>query len=203
MQDQPVRNGPFAPGSLNHGEIRSCRSMPRPMSISSIPARSPRKAITNAGRRSGRQYDAGSGAKVVVTGCYAATRPDEIRKIPGVDLVFDNRDKSIIPEQIMTSLTRFRLAPSITSNATATSVRRRTRGFLKIQDGCNNRCSYCIVPLARGSSRSVSPEDVIREFDRLVQMVAPKSCLPAFISAPTASIFPNRRDLTSLLINAY
>ncbi len=140
----------------------------------------------------------GGGAKVVVTGCYAATQPDEIRKIPGVDLVFDNRDKSKIPGQIMTSLDSG--GSVITSNAPATSVRRRTRGFLKIQDGCNNRCSYCIVPLARGNSRSVSPTDVIREFDRLVADGSPEIVLTGIHIGTYGVDLPEQCDLTSLLI---
>ena len=140
----------------------------------------------------------GGGAKVVVTGCYATTQPGEIRKIPGVDLVFDNRDKSKIPEQVMTTLDSG--GSVITSNAPVTSVRRRTRGFLKIQDGCNNRCSYCIVPLARGNSRSVSPTDVIREFDRLVADGCPEIVLTGIHIGTYGVDLPEQCDLTSLLI---
>ena len=111
-----------------------------------------------------------SKASVVVTGCYAETRPEEIRNIPGVNLVFGNRDKDVIVDHIMSAA-----SPATgKSMAAADAVRHmtvhsKTRGFLKIQDGCDNRCTYCIVPLARGNSRSAAPLDVLREFERLVR----------------------------------
>jgi threonylcarbamoyladenosine tRNA methylthiotransferase MtaB len=121
-----------------------------------------RQAIRSAIRRN-------DSAKIVVTGCYAETRPNEIRDIPGVDLVIGNRDKASIADHIMSE------APAVQDQnkplpdaMSLTSVRSRTRGFLKIQDGCDNRCSYCIVPQARGRSRSVLPPDVLNGFERLV-----------------------------------
>lgn len=129
-----------------------------------------RQAIRSAVRR-------GQGAQVVVTGCYAETRPDEIRKIPGVNLVFGNRNKSEIPEHIITALPAKPTGETTAVNASPKTFRGRTRGFLKIQDGCNNRCSYCIVPLARGGSRSVATRDVIREFELLVQAGCPEVVL--------------------------
>jgi threonylcarbamoyladenosine tRNA methylthiotransferase MtaB len=142
----------------------------------------------------------GQGAKVVVTGCYASTRPDEIKKISGVDLVFDNRDKARISEQIMSSFTApVKDGPLIKSNTHVQSVYSRTRGFLKVQDGCNNRCSYCIVPLARGSSRSAFPEDVIREFDRLVQDECPEIVLTGIHIGSYGIDLAEQTDLTSLV----
>lgn len=121
-----------------------------------------RQAIRSALRRN-------ESAKIVVTGCYAETRPDEIRDIAGVALVVGNRDKASIADHIMAAKPavpgQHKPGPGAQS---LTSVRGRTRGFLKIQDGCNSRCSYCIVPLARGRSRSVPLPDVLHEFDHLV-----------------------------------
>jgi threonylcarbamoyladenosine tRNA methylthiotransferase MtaB len=137
------------------------------------------------------------GAKVVVTGCYAATRPDEIKKILGVDFVFGNRDKAAIYQHVMSSIS---LPVSngglIKSN---TQVLGRTRGVLKIQDGCNNRCSYCIVPLARGRSRSVNPEEVVRDFDRLVKDGCPEIVLSGIHIGSYGMDLPERTDLTSLV----
>src|SRR5208283_2681054 len=122
-----------------------------------------RQVIRSAIRR-------GLGAKVVVTGCYAELQPDEIKKVHGVDLVFGNREKNRIPE-LLTAAFPTSLNGEIlgVDNRTAQAVHRRTREFLKIQDGCNNRCSYCIVPLARGRSRSVPVQEVRQSFKRLVQ----------------------------------
>jgi threonylcarbamoyladenosine tRNA methylthiotransferase MtaB len=130
-----------------------------------------RQAIRSAVRR-------GQGAKIVVTGCYAALQPEEIKKMIGVDLVVGNRDKSSIPDRLTDTF-----APLANrnlygeDNRTVQVVRRRTRGFLKIQDGCNNGCSYCIVPFARGQSRSVPVQEVRREFERLVHAGCPEIVL--------------------------
>jgi len=142
----------------------------------------------------------GQGAKVVVTGCYASTRPEEIKKISGVDFVFGNRDKSFIAEQVMSSFA----VPAhdgriLQNNNQGRSISRRTRGLLKIQDGCNNRCSYCVVPLARGKSRSVHPEDVIQKFDRLVQNGCPEIVLSGIHIGSYGVDFPAQSDLTSLV----
>jgi threonylcarbamoyladenosine tRNA methylthiotransferase MtaB len=122
-----------------------------------------RQAIRSAVRR-------GRGAKVVVTGCYAELQPDEIKKIPGVNIVYGNSDKTVIPGRLAAEL--FPAQAGVAYNPVADDLqaaRSRTRGFLKVQDGCSNSCAYCIVPLARGSSRSVPMSDVIREFRRLVR----------------------------------
>jgi len=116
------------------------------------------------------------GAKVIVTGCYASIRPDEIRSLPGVHLVVPNADKQAIPDQIMETATGSDQR-SLDNGITARSTGGRTRSYLKIQDGCDNRCSYCIVPSARGASRSASLADVLKEFDRLVQAAAPEIVL--------------------------
>ncbi len=111
------------------------------------------------------------GARIIVTGCYAQTAPDEIEKIGGVDYIIGHFDKSDIPRLIIASLSnpprqtqrrvrniqtakRFSLPP-------APAYSRRTRPFLKIQDGCNRFCAYCIVPHARGPSRSMPFETVM------------------------------------------
>jgi threonylcarbamoyladenosine tRNA methylthiotransferase MtaB len=118
------------------------------------------------------------GAQVVVTGCYASTRPDEVKKIPGVDLVCGNHEKSMIPDLVMRAHAALVEAASMPQDLAAEqSVQDRTRGFLKIQDGCDNRCSYCIVPLARGNSRSVLPSDVITDFENLISIGCPEIVL--------------------------
>jgi len=142
----------------------------------------------------------GQGAKVVITGCYASTRPDDIKKMPGVDFVFDNRDKATISEQIMSSFNFPIHDKSLIKNNTNTqSVHTRTRGYLKVQDGCNNSCSYCIVPLARGGSRSVYPEKVIKEFDSLVQDGYPEIVLTGIHIGSYGIDLPEQVNLTRLV----
>ncbi len=149
-----------------------------------------RQIIRNAGRR-------GHGAKVVVTGCYAETRPDEIRRIPGVDRVFGNSEKWKIADRIMESETA--QTEQASTAVPVRSVRSRTRAFLKIQDGCNNYCSYCIVPYARGASRSAAPADVLREFDRLVQNGAPEIVLTGIHIGTYGADLAEHMNLTEMV----
>ncbi len=92
-----------------------------------------------------------AGAKVIVTGCYAQLRGDEVRGLPGVCKVIDNRNKLNVIEELLSVK-----SPPIYGYSS------RSRPYLKVQDGCNFRCSYCSVPLARGRSVSV-PEDTVIE----------------------------------------
>jgi threonylcarbamoyladenosine tRNA methylthiotransferase MtaB len=115
------------------------------------------------------------GARVVVTGCHAQTAKEELATIDGIDLIVDNRDKDRIPANCslaifpnMMTLSRQRLRPSREPPHAAPVVSLpglphggRTRPFLKIQDGCNAFCTYCIVPHARGRSRSMPMDQVL------------------------------------------
>ncbi len=114
-------------------------------------------------------------ALIIVTGCYAQVNPDEISRIPGVDYILGNREK----EQIGQFLLQFekRDRPLIQVGSIAEEKRLQyppinrfsqlSRAFLKIQDGCNRHCTYCIVPYARGPSRSLEPEKVLQQIKRL------------------------------------
>jgi threonylcarbamoyladenosine tRNA methylthiotransferase MtaB len=113
------------------------------------------------------------GARIIVTGCYAETRPQEIRSIPGVSLVLGNGEKA--------NIARYVSDPEHTGLDRASGyhdvVRERTRGVLKIQDGCDGRCSYCIVPKARGASRSVPRDEVVKLFDQAIDAGCPEVVL--------------------------
>ena len=149
-----------------------------------------RQTIRSAVRR-------GFGAKVVVTGCYAETRPDEIRNIPGVNLVIGNRDKLNIADHLMPPATSAREHDR--DSLPMRAVPGRTRAFLKIQDGCDNRCSYCIVPLARGGSRSAAPSAVMKEFDRLVREGSPEIVLTGIHIGTYGAELSGRVSLTDIL----
>ncbi len=129
-------------------------------------------------------------AKIIVTGCYAQRAPQELAAIPGVELVVGNSHKHAIVDLIApTANSSFvpltHLGASLPSKVMvgdifahtellaapvfeASDSHERTRPNLKIQDGCNNRCSFCVIPYVRGRSRSLKPEQVIREVDGLV-----------------------------------
>jgi threonylcarbamoyladenosine tRNA methylthiotransferase MtaB len=100
-------------------------------------------------------------AQVVLTGCYAETAPAEIGLITGADIVLRNVDKPSIPARV---LNRLQEAGDPASGC-ATPVRSplRTRAFIKIQEGCNELCAFCIVPYTRGREQSVPIDDVVRE----------------------------------------
>jgi threonylcarbamoyladenosine tRNA methylthiotransferase MtaB len=93
-----------------------------------------------------------TGAKVIVTGCYSQIKPDDIKNIEGVFSIVGNDKKMNIINMI---------SSNIISNTYSYS--NRSRPYLKIQDGCNFSCSYCIVPLARGRSKSIDISDIIRQ----------------------------------------
>ncbi len=117
----------------------------------------------------------GKGARVIVTGCYAETRPEEILAIPGVEKVIGNRDKLSIPAYLAVSSSEHSVRA--VKNLPVQALREKTRGFLKIQDGCNNHCSYCIVPSARGKSRSAAPAHIMDEFERMTNAGCPEVVL--------------------------
>ncbi|MEW5843415.1 MAG: tRNA (N(6)-L-threonylcarbamoyladenosine(37)-C(2))-methylthiotransferase MtaB [Bacteroidota bacterium] len=115
-------------------------------------------------------------AYVIVTGCYAQLRPDEIAKIDGVDAVLGSKEKfnlfSYIDDFEKTNLSCVHVSPTAELNSFSSSFSsdadNRTRAFFKIQDGCDYKCSFCTIPLARGKSRSANPDEVLREFKQLL-----------------------------------
>lgn len=119
-----------------------------------------RQAIRHAARRH-------PGAAIIVTGCYAQLRPDEVAAIPGVVIVAGNDRKGLLTEYLDNWLAQRRArsyvtpADDITSFTPSCSRGDRTRYFLKVQDGCDYRCSYCTIPMARGRSRSASIAEIV------------------------------------------
>ncbi|MDR3628079.1 MAG: tRNA (N(6)-L-threonylcarbamoyladenosine(37)-C(2))-methylthiotransferase MtaB [Ignavibacteriaceae bacterium] len=115
-------------------------------------------------------------AFVAVTGCYAQLRPEEISKIHGVDAVLGTIEKfklfSLIEDFQKKSLACIYVSPLQELNefgaAHSTDADTRTRAFFKIQDGCDYKCSFCTIPMARGKSRSMNPDEVISDFKKLV-----------------------------------
>ncbi len=115
-------------------------------------------------------------SKVVVIGCYAQLKPQEIAAIPGVNLVLGAAEKFNILEHLQeidlqNSLSRVIATPiqEVKQFVPSYSREGRTRAFLKVQDGCDYKCSFCTIPQARGSSRSASVEDILSQAKELVQ----------------------------------
>lgn len=137
-----------------------------------------RKAAMQSRQAVRQAIRANPGARIVVTGCHAQTAPAELAAIDGVDLIVGNRDKHRIHQQIFAEVPKhtggdtpavcpdiagvdqFEVLPGIAHGG-------RTRPFLKIQDGCNSFCTYCIVPHARGRSRSLPIDQVLNQIGQL------------------------------------
>jgi len=102
-------------------------------------------------------------ALVVATGCYAERAPHELAQTQGVNLVFGNEQKSHLLQSLEDSgcLSHAGSIPGPHYHPTP-----RTRAFIKIQDGCNSFCAYCIVPVVRGRERSLPAEQVVNEVKR-------------------------------------
>lgn len=115
-------------------------------------------------------------AFVIVTGCYAQLRPEELSQIEGVEAILGNQEKfklfSLINDFTKKELSCIFVSPTNQLNefghAHSTDADSRTRAYLKIQDGCDYKCTFCTIPLARGKSRSMNPDLLVEEFIRLL-----------------------------------
>ncbi|PLT34651.1 tRNA (N(6)-L-threonylcarbamoyladenosine(37)-C(2))-methylthiotransferase MtaB [Bacillus sp. V5-8f] len=137
--------------------------------------------VTNTGDKKSRQVirraiRKNPDAVIAVTGCYAQTSPAEIMAIPGVDIVVGTQDRTKMLGYIE-QYKRERQPINGVGNIMKTRVYEeldvpaftdRTRASLKIQEGCNNFCTFCIIPWARGLMRSRDPKEVIRQAQQLV-----------------------------------
>ena len=137
--------------------------------------------VTNTGDKKSRQVirraiRKNPDAVICVTGCYAQTSPAEIMAIPGVDIVVGTQDRTkMIPyiEQFKKEREPINGVGNIMKSRVyeeldVPAFTDRTRASLKIQEGCNNFCTFCIIPWARGLMRSRDPQEVIRQAQQLV-----------------------------------
>lgn len=102
-------------------------------------------------------------SRIIATGCYAQVAPGDLEKMPELDCVLGNQEKQHISTLLESGTHAVSDIGAIdrAEPLTLTSFAEHTRAFLQIQNGCNSFCSYCIVPYARGRSRSVTPEEVL------------------------------------------
>lgn len=133
-------------------------------------------SVTAESDRKSRQMIRRSHAPhVIVTGCFAELSPEEAREIDGVDAVIGNRNKSKVIDaarEILAGTVAEMFTPEEFEpcNLLSGGRARRARSYIKIEDGCDKRCSYCIISTARGPVRSKLPEDVIAEAQALVKL---------------------------------
>lgn len=158
---------------------------------------SDRQAIRRAARMSPR-------ARVVVTGCWAQTSPADVARLREVDLVVGNADKHRLPE-LLDDLLADRIQVSdireerTVHAAPPAPVAGRSRAFLKIQDGCQHRCAFCVVPLARGRSRSLEPKAALDQARRLVEAGHPEIVLTGVDLGHYGADLVSRTTLAGLL----
>ncbi|MBO8177622.1 tRNA (N(6)-L-threonylcarbamoyladenosine(37)-C(2))-methylthiotransferase MtaB [Aeribacillus pallidus] len=137
--------------------------------------------VTNTGDKKSRQVirraiRRNPDAVICVTGCYAQTSPAEIMAIPGVDIVVGTQDRTKMLEYIEQykkerqpiNAVRNIMKNRVYEELDVPAFTDRTRASLKIQEGCNNFCTFCIIPWARGLMRSRDPKEVIRQAQQLV-----------------------------------
>ena len=163
---------------------------------------SDRQAIRRARR-------ANPDARVVVTGCWAQTSADEVARQAGVDLVVGNADKERLPalldEVLKTPRGPARVAVGDLRGARVAEVELparapgRSRAFVKVQDGCQHRCAFCIVPRARGASRSLEPARVLDQVRRLVEGGHPEITLTGVDLGHYGADLVPRTSLAALL----
>ena len=164
--------------------------------------------VTNFGDKKSRQLirkvkRQNENAIVAVVGCYAQTAPKELMEIAGVNLVIGTKDRAQIVEMVeqydrangvenhVSDIMKERVFEPLSIQKRAN----RTRAYLKIQDGCSQYCSYCIIPYARGPIRSREPQEVVAEVKRLAENGFKEVVLTGI---HVASYGKDRRD-TSLL----
>lgn len=116
-------------------------------------------------------------AKIIVTGCYAQLKPKEISDIPGVSLILGAGEKFRLTEYLDLLAQSNGLAPiqageiqDVRTFNSSYSFGDRTRSFLKVQDGCDYKCSFCTIPMARGKSRSDTVDHAVKKAQELAAM---------------------------------
>ncbi len=139
--------------------------------------------VTNTGQRKSRQtihraIRKNPNALIVVTGCYPQTAAEEVKAIAGVDMIIGNQDRAQIVQLLEERLAHRQTdtldavhkltASTAFEEMAAGDITDKTRAFLKIQEGCNQFCTYCIIPYARGPLRSRSLESIRTETQRLI-----------------------------------
>lgn len=121
-------------------------------------------------------------ARIVVTGCAAQIAPSKFAAMPEVDLILGNKEKTEIEKYLHNELAEKTIVGDIMSYDDCdpyliTGFEGRHRAFVQIQQGCNHRCSYCIVPYARGKNRSVPLPNILTQIRELLKQGFKEICL--------------------------
>lgn len=136
--------------------------------------------VTNLGDKKSRQMirrakRQNPNSIVVATGCYAQVSPEKVTAIEGINIVLGTKDRHKVVELIESYIAENGVLNAVTDIKNErefeplriNKLTNKTRAYIKIQEGCNRYCTYCIIPYARGTIRSRKPEDVIKEVQTL------------------------------------
>ncbi|GFN22520.1 tRNA (N(6)-L-threonylcarbamoyladenosine(37)-C(2))-methylthiotransferase MtaB [Thermanaeromonas sp. C210] len=145
-------------------------------------------------------------AVVAVTGCYAQVAPEEVLRIPGVDVIVGTRDRARLVELVEEARRTGKVVNAVREPEKGEAFEElpvtqvsRARAFLKIQEGCEEYCTYCIVPYARGPLRSRAPQRVVEEVQRLVDAGYQEVVLTGVHTGAYGRDLPGGVDLDYLL----
>jgi threonylcarbamoyladenosine tRNA methylthiotransferase MtaB len=168
--------------------------------------------VTNMGDKKSRQMISrarrqNSEAVIAVVGCYSQIAPEEVSKIEGVDVVLGTRNKGDIiywvnrarEERAQMVEVNDVLRNNVFEELNIEEYQTKTRAFLKIQDGCNRFCSYCLIPFARGAVCSKKPEKVMQEVRELAKNGFKEIILSGIHTASYGVDLEGKVDLVSLL----
>ena len=168
--------------------------------------------VTNMSDRKSRQMlrrvkEKNRNATVVAVGCYAQVAKDELEKIPEIDLVLGNNEKAdivkFVEEYILESKKELELEDVFQTKEFVefgdVTFTETTRAVIKVQDGCDRFCSYCIIPYARGRVRSRKPENVISEIKKIAEKGIKEVVITGIHIASYGKDFNNGYKLIDLL----
>jgi len=169
-------------------------------------------SVTHLGERKSRQLirravRRNPEAVIAVTGCYAQTAADTVASIPGVSLIIGTQQRERIVELVQQAKP---LGDPLNTVADIMAAREfediplydnpgRTRAFLKIQEGCESFCSYCIIPYARGPLRSRTPDSVLSEVRKLVDAGFSEVVLTGIHLGAYGQDLPQKTDLAAIV----
>lgn len=152
-------------------------------------------------------------ARVIVTGCYAQRAPEEIAAFPNVSHVVGNSHKAMVPDLVLSGLETPAVAAEGRAEIFCSSIftaddmntaahfgsAGRTRAVVKVQDGCNATCTFCIIPAVRGRSRSMAADRVIAEVEQLVERGYKEVVLSGIHLGTYGRDFESKQSLAALV----
>ena len=168
--------------------------------------------VTNMSDRKSRQAlrkvkEKNHNAIIVAVGCYAQVAKEELEKMPEIDVVLGNEEKKDVVKYVENFMNGTNKVIEIEDIATQKEFKdmgqitytEKTRAVIKVQDGCNQFCSYCIIPYARGRVRSRNQESIIKEITQIAQKGIKEVVITGIHVASYGRDFDNENGLIELL----